>query len=74
MEIGVPRAYAEQLVAAINNGALPAPTSRPMEVPAGDTITIAIPAGSVVTKNFYRNAAYFAVDPSRKRGRFASSS
>jgi hypothetical protein len=62
MTNGVPRAYAERLVATINNGALPASASRPMEVPAGDTITIATPTGSVVTKNFYHSAAYLAPD------------
>jgi hypothetical protein len=62
MEIGVPRAKAEQLVATINNGVLPAPSARPMEVPAGDTITIATPTGRIVTNNFYRGAAYLAAD------------
>ena len=58
----MPRTNAEQLVAALNNGALPVPASRPIEVPAGNTIEVGTPSGSVVVNNFYRNAAYLAAD------------
>ncbi len=62
MEQGVPRANAELLVTALNNGALVARASRPIEVPAGNTVMVGTPSGRVETTNSYRSAAYLAAD------------
>ncbi len=60
LQEGVPVSIAEQLIAGLTSGTVPAPTSSPITVPAGNTVVIGTPKGSVTTSNFYKSADYIA--------------
>jgi hypothetical protein len=58
---GVPWSVAEQLVAGLTNGTLPAASST-VSSPSGSTITIGTSQGSVAMNNFYKSPDYIAQD------------
>ncbi len=60
LQEGVPVSIAEQLAAGVAGGAVSSPASSSIAIPAGDTVTIGTPEGSVTTSNFYKSADYIA--------------
>jgi hypothetical protein len=62
LQEGVPVSTAEQLIAGLGIGTTSSSTSPVVVVPAGNTVTIGTPEGSVTTNNFYKSADYIAQD------------